>query len=27
VGEYVQRHGLANACRFLWNTNEFMFVD
>jgi hypothetical protein len=27
VAEYVQRHGLANACRFLWNTNEFMFVD
>jgi hypothetical protein len=27
VAEYVRRHGLANACRFLWNTNEFMFVD
>jgi hypothetical protein len=27
VAEYVRRHGIANACRFLWNTNEFMFVD
>ena len=27
VAEYVQRYGIANACRFLWNTNEFMFVD
>jgi hypothetical protein len=24
---YVQRHGLANACRLLFNANEFMFVD
>ncbi len=27
VGNYVGRHGLANACRFLWNSNEFIFVD
>ncbi len=27
VTEYVSRHGLANACRLLFNTNEFMFVD
>jgi hypothetical protein len=27
VGAYAARHGLANACRFLFNTNEFMFVD
>jgi hypothetical protein len=27
VSDYSARHGLANACRFLWNTNEFMFVD
>jgi hypothetical protein len=25
--EYVRRRGLANACRLLWNTNEFSFVD
>jgi mono/diheme cytochrome c family protein len=24
---YIQRHGLANACRLLLNANEFMFVD
>jgi hypothetical protein len=24
---YVQRHGLANACRLLFNANEFIFVD
>jgi hypothetical protein len=24
---YVQRHGLANACRVLLNANEFLFVD
>jgi hypothetical protein len=23
---YAQRHGLANACRLLFNTNEFIFV-
>jgi hypothetical protein len=27
VSAYVQRHGLANACRMLLNTNEFIFVD
>jgi hypothetical protein len=27
VAAYGQRHGLANACRMLLNTNEFMFVD
>ncbi len=25
--EYARRHGLANLCRVLFNTNEFMFVD
>lgn len=25
--EYAQRHGLANACRVVINTNEFIFVD
>lgn len=24
---YVDKHGLANFCRLLFNTNEFMFVD
>jgi cytochrome c553 len=24
---YAQQHGLANACRMMFNTNEFMFVD
>jgi hypothetical protein len=27
VQQYVESHGLANACRFLMNTNEFMFVE
>jgi hypothetical protein len=27
VRQYAQQFGLANACRFLLNTNEFMFVD
>jgi hypothetical protein len=27
VTAYVQKHGLANACRVLLNSNEFMFVD
>jgi hypothetical protein len=27
VMTYTERHGLANACRMLLNTNEFMFVD
>jgi hypothetical protein len=25
--EYVRQHGLANACRMLFNTNEFVFID
>jgi hypothetical protein len=24
---YAAKHGLANACRVLLNSNEFMFVD
>ena len=24
---YAQRHGLANLCRLLFNSNEFMFVN
>ena len=24
---YAQRHGLANLCRVLFNSNEFLFVD
>jgi hypothetical protein len=24
---YAQKHGLANACRVLFNANEFIFVD
>jgi hypothetical protein len=27
VSHYAQQFGMANACRFLLNTNEFMFVD
>ncbi len=27
VSAYTEQHGLANACRMLINTNEFMFVD
>ncbi len=27
VTQYAEQHGLANACRFLFNTNEFLFVD
>ncbi len=27
VAQYAEEHGLANACRYLLNTNEFMFVD
>lgn len=27
VARYAQQHGLSNACRFLLNTNEFLFVD
>jgi hypothetical protein len=24
---YATNHGLAQACRLLWNTNEFVFID
>ena len=24
---YIQRHGLANACQVLLNTNEFLHLD
>lgn len=27
IVEYAQKHGLANACRFVLNTNEFVFID
>jgi hypothetical protein len=27
VTAYAEKYGLANACRFLLNTNEFVFVD
>ena len=27
VTRYAQKHGLANACRFLFNSNAFMFVE
>ena len=27
VTAYAAKHGLANACRFLLNTNEFLFVN
>jgi hypothetical protein len=27
VTAYAEKHGLANACRFLLNTNEFVFID
>jgi hypothetical protein len=27
VREYAVQYGLDNACRFLFNTNEFLFVD
>jgi hypothetical protein len=27
VGAYARRHGLANACRVLLNSNEFVFVN
>ena len=27
LAAYAARHGLANACRLLWNTNEFVFID
>jgi hypothetical protein len=25
--KYVDKHGLANFCRLIFNTNEFMFID
>jgi hypothetical protein len=25
--DYIGRHGLPNACRLMWNLNEFVFVD
>jgi hypothetical protein len=24
---YASRHGLDNACRVLFNANEFLFID
>ena len=27
LGAYARRHGLSNACRLIFNSNEFMFVD
>jgi hypothetical protein len=27
VGAYTAKRGLANACRVLLNSNEFVFVD
>src|SRR5262249_38332165 len=27
LASYAERHGLANACRVLLNSNEFVFVD
>jgi hypothetical protein len=27
LAAYSAKHGLANACRLLWNTNEFVFID
>jgi Protein of unknown function (DUF1553) len=27
LATFAQKHGLANACRLLWNTNEFIFID
>jgi hypothetical protein len=26
-GTYVRRHGLANACQLLLNSNEFLYLD
>jgi hypothetical protein len=25
--DYAKKHGLENACRVLWNLNEFLFID
>ncbi|HJQ81699.1 MAG TPA: DUF1553 domain-containing protein, partial [Lacipirellulaceae bacterium] len=27
LAPYADRHGLANACRLIFNMNEFVFVD
>ncbi len=27
LSAYAAKHGLAHACRLLWNTNEFIFID
>jgi hypothetical protein len=27
LGAYAERHGLAGACRLLFNANEFIFID
>ena len=27
LAAYAQQHGLANACRVIFNLNEFAFVD
>ena len=27
LSAYAAKHGLANACRVLLNSNEFMFLD
>lgn len=27
LSAYVRKHGLVNACRLLFNTNEFVFID
>jgi uncharacterized protein DUF1553 len=27
LAEYAEKHGLANACRLLFNCNEFLFVE
>jgi hypothetical protein len=27
LADYARKHGLANACRLILNTNEFSFVD
>ena len=27
ISEYVDHYGLANACRFLFNSNAFMFIE
>jgi hypothetical protein len=27
LAAFAAEHGLAHACRLIWNTNEFVFVD